>query len=66
MFSLAPSDRYDRAQLMSVIISSLSFSVITLISDGIARYTSWYSGVGLPRQRLERAHEQFLINGVPF
>ena len=66
MPSLAPSDRYDKAQLISVIISSLSFSVMTFVRDGIALLTRSKSGVGFPLQRFERAHEQFLMNGVPY
>ena len=65
MPSLAPSDRYDKAQLISVIISSLSFSVMTFVKDGMALFTSSKSGVGLPLQRFERAQEQFLMKGVP-
>lgn len=62
---MAPSERYERAQQMSVMISSLSFSTRTLIRVGIALLTRLYSGYGLPLHRFERAHDAFLIKEVP-
>ena len=65
ILSLAPSDKYESAQQISVIISSLSFSTKTLIKVGIALLTSLYYGCGLPLHRLDKAHDAFLIKEVP-
>jgi vacuolar-type H+-ATPase catalytic subunit A/Vma1 len=62
---LAPSERYDNAQQISVIISSFSFSTSTLIKVGTALLTKLYYGYGRPLHKLDKAHDAFLMNEVP-
>lgn len=50
---------------MSVMISSLSFSISTLTKHGIALLTREYSGCGRPLQRLDSAQDAFLMKEVP-
>jgi hypothetical protein len=60
-----PSLRYEKAQLMSEIISLLSFSISTFASDGTHLLTLLYCGAGLPLHKLLSVHEAFLVKVLP-
>jgi len=65
ILSSPPSDRYDIAQQTSIRMSSTSFSMSTLDSEGIALLTLEKSGAGLPLQKLERVQLAFLTKLDP-
>jgi len=60
-----PSLRYEKAQLMSEIISLESFSIRTFASVGTHLVTLLYCGAGLPLHKLLSVHEAFLVKVLP-
>ena len=60
-----PSLMYEKAQQMSEIISSVSFSINTLASDGIHLAIFLYWGAGLPLHKFDRVQLAFLVKVLP-
>ena len=59
------SEAYEKAQAMSDRISSLLFSIITFVRDGMQGLISENLAIGRPLQKFDKVHVAFLVNELP-
>ena len=59
------SDAYEKAQQISVRISSASFSISTFVNEGMQRFKYLKEAIGLPLQKFARAQLAFRVKELP-